>query len=48
VSPPNIAHHYAAMWRRQKNEEHSSIRSQEFRDKFRNIPGEVFESYAIF
>jgi hypothetical protein len=31
-----------------KNEGHSSIRSQEFRDKFRNIPGEVFESYIIF
>jgi hypothetical protein len=31
-----------------KNEEPSSISSQKFRDKFRNIPGEVFESYAIF
>jgi hypothetical protein len=48
VCSPNIAHHCAAMWRRRKNEEPSLIRSQEFRDKFRNIPGEVFESYATF
>jgi hypothetical protein len=48
VSPPNIAHHCDTRWRRRKNEEPSSISNEEFRDKFRNILGEVFESYAIF
>jgi hypothetical protein len=46
VSPSNITHHFAAMWMRQKNEEPSSISSQEFRVKFTNTPPPNFIAFV--